>query len=235
MPDIGHITGEQRPSFAPVGPIVIQHLAGALGLRRTRLVAPGRIVFHPIGRVGHHQERIQVTKKPPDNIGRGAVAADQPVRSQLPEIACHRHRCDRRFGDLILALDRAIGAQRVRVTQKSIQIFVTHAEEGEVEVFGQEPRDLVAQHGLVPFAEFRKLVVDDPVGPSLRLVEVAEPDHRYILQTQHGGGQHPAVAGNQFAIVCDHAGNGPAEFRHAGGDFRHLIRAVDLGVLRIGP
>ena len=71
--------GWLEEGLAPVGPVVIQHLAGALGLRRTRLVAPGRIVFHPIGRVGHHQERLNITEQPVDRISRSAVAADETV------------------------------------------------------------------------------------------------------------------------------------------------------------
>ena len=55
MPDIGDITREQRPCLAPVGPVVVQHLAGAFGLRGPGLVAPGGIVFDAVGRVGDHQ------------------------------------------------------------------------------------------------------------------------------------------------------------------------------------
>ena len=36
VPDIGDVAREQRPGLAPVGAVVVQHLAGALGLRRRR-------------------------------------------------------------------------------------------------------------------------------------------------------------------------------------------------------
>ena len=81
----------------------------------------------------------------------------------------------------------------------------------------------------------QKLVGGDAAGPAFRFVEVAEPDHRHILQPQHGGGQHPAMPGDQFAIVGHHAGHGPAELRHAGRELGHLIGAVDLGIAGIGP
>lgn len=69
MPDIGDIAREQRPGLAPVGAVVVQDPAGASGLCCTRLVAPGRIVFHAIGRIGHHQQRLHLAKQPADNIG----------------------------------------------------------------------------------------------------------------------------------------------------------------------
>ena len=86
MPDIGHIAGKQRPGRAPVGTIVVQHLAGPFGLGRARLVAPGWVIFHAIGRIGHHQERLHIAQQPSDHIGGCAVAADQTVRSQLPDV-----------------------------------------------------------------------------------------------------------------------------------------------------
>lgn len=107
-------------------------------------------------------------------------------------------------------------------------------EQRQIEIFGQQSRDLVAQHGLVPFAQFRQLVVSDAAGPAFCLVEMAEPDHRHVFQPHHGGRQHPAMPGDQLAIVGHHAGHGPAELGHAGGDPRHLIGAVDLGIAGIG-
>ena len=42
------------------------------------------------------------------------------------------------------------------------------------------------------------------------------------------------MARDQFAIVGHHAGHGPAELGHAGGDLRHLLVAMDLGIAGIG-
>ena len=44
VPDVGDLAGEQRPGLAPVGPVVVQHLAGALRRRGPARVAPGRVV-----------------------------------------------------------------------------------------------------------------------------------------------------------------------------------------------
>ena len=43
------------------------------------------------------------------------------------------------------------------------------------------------------------------------------------------------MARNQLSISRDEAGNGPAELGHAGGDLRHLIGIVSLGVSGVGP
>jgi hypothetical protein len=45
---------------------------------------------------------------------------------------------------------------------------------------------------------------------------------------------NPAVPGDQFTIVGQQAGHGPAELCHAGSDLGHLVRAVDLGIASIG-
>ena len=46
--------------------------------------------------------------------------------------------------------------------------------------------------------------------------------------------RHPAMSRDQLAIIGHHAWHSPAELRHAGGDFRHLVRAVDFGIAGIG-
>ena len=42
------------------------------------------------------------------------------------------------------------------------------------------------------------------------------------------------MARDQFAIFGHHARHGPAELGHAGGDLRHLVVAVHLGIVGIG-
>jgi hypothetical protein len=51
VPDIGHVTREQRP-------VVVQHLTGATRLGGPDLIAPVRIVSDTIGRIGHHKMRL---------------------------------------------------------------------------------------------------------------------------------------------------------------------------------
>lgn len=58
VPDVGDVTWEQRPRFAPVGAVIVEHLAGL-----ERVVAGARwIVIHAIRRVGDHQVRLHFTE-----------------------------------------------------------------------------------------------------------------------------------------------------------------------------
>lgn len=134
------------------------------------------------------------------------------------------------ISSLSLLVLLALGSGQLRIPQQGVQIFVGDAQQRQVEVLGQQSRNLVAQHRLVPLAQLSQFIVRDAVGPAFRLIEVAEPDHWHILQPQHRGGQHPAMPRDQLAIVGHHAGHGPAELRHAGGDLRDLVGAVDLCV-----
>ena len=78
--------------------------------------------------------------------------SDQPMRP-----SCHRSPAidtgvDWCLWHVILALNRAIFAQRVGVLQQRIKVVVSDAQQRQVEILGQQPRDLVAQRCLVPFA-----------------------------------------------------------------------------------
>ena len=104
MPDVGDVAGEQRPGLAPVGAVVVQHLAGAPGRGGAGLVAPGRVVVDAVGRVGDHQLRRHAVEQALDVGRHRGVAAEQPVRAEEPEIAGHRDRVLGRLGDVVLVV-----------------------------------------------------------------------------------------------------------------------------------
>ena len=104
VPDVGDVAGEQRPGLAPVGAVVVQHLAGAAGRGGAGLVAPGRIVVDAVGRVGDHQLRLDAVEQALDVGRHRGVAAEQPVRAEQPEIAGQRDRVLRRLGDVVLVV-----------------------------------------------------------------------------------------------------------------------------------
>ena len=58
-----------------------------------------------------------MTKQAPDHIGRCAVAADQSMRTQLPQVARDGHRRDRQFRNIVLTLDRAITDEKELQTE----------------------------------------------------------------------------------------------------------------------
>src|SRR5690606_30940331 len=56
MPDIGDVAREQGPCFAPVRLVVVQHVAlGRAAGSNACFLPPGRVIFHPVGRIGDHQ------------------------------------------------------------------------------------------------------------------------------------------------------------------------------------
>ena len=69
MPDIGDLAGKQRPGRAPVGTLVIGHLAHLAGIGiDPGPFSPSRIVIHAIRRVGDHQMRMHTRKQALDRL-----------------------------------------------------------------------------------------------------------------------------------------------------------------------
>ena len=64
------------------------------------------------------------------------------MRSELPQVARHRHRRDWRIRNVIL--DRTAFAL-IRIPQQGVQIFVGDAQQRQVKVLSQQSRDLVAE------------------------------------------------------------------------------------------
>ena len=114
VPGVDDLAGEQRPGLAPVRPVVVQHLAGALGRRQPGLVAPGRVVAHAIGRVRHQQVRPHPAQQPRHVSGVGRAAAEQPMRSEEPEVACLGNRYRRRLRVSPPRAGRARGGRAAR-------------------------------------------------------------------------------------------------------------------------
>ena len=58
MPDVGDVTGKQRPSLRPIDPVVVRDFADLASPRvETRLLAPLRFESNAIRRIGHHEKR----------------------------------------------------------------------------------------------------------------------------------------------------------------------------------
>src|SRR5438067_3220554 len=99
VPDIGHRAGEQRPSLAPVSPVIVFYLAsGSRPLLlpdqpgRGGAIAPRWIVFYSVRRVCHHQVRLDAAEHALDVCRHRAIAAEQPMPPEQPSLAGLRHR-----------------------------------------------------------------------------------------------------------------------------------------------
>ncbi len=78
---------------APVGAIVVKHLADRLAIATvTSAHAPGRIVFHAIRRIGHHQMRLGAGEHALHVLRIGGVAAGQAMAAEQPDVAANRRR-----------------------------------------------------------------------------------------------------------------------------------------------
>jgi hypothetical protein len=126
------------------------------------------------------------------------------------------------------------GRAVVGIVQQGVQFVLGDPDQPEVEVLGHQPAQFLEQQRLVPSAQFGQLVVGDAVGPALRLGQMVQHDDRRLGQPQLRGGQDAAMARDQLAVGGDEAGDGPAELGHAGGDPRHLVGVVGLGIAGIG-
>src|SRR5262249_36763748 len=82
VPDVRDIPGEERPSVAPVVPLIIANFPDPRRLAKAPLVAPGWIIFNTVRRVGHHEIGFGTSQEGPDKIGICAVPARDAVGAQ---------------------------------------------------------------------------------------------------------------------------------------------------------
>ena len=105
-----------------------------------------------------------------------AVAAEQPVRPEQPEIARPADRVDRRLRDLVLALAGVVLV--AEPGQQPVQLGVVEAGERQVEAVALQVAELEPEQRLVPLGVLARPVVHQPVGPGLRRREAAGDVHR---------------------------------------------------------
>lgn len=238
MPDVGDIAREQRPGLTPVGTIVILDHTGRPAAPGTfaltgldGIISPGRIVVDAIGRVGDHEMRGGTGQQAGHVIGIGAVAAQQAVGAEVPEITWAR---DGRLGKIGR---RLIGQGRGLLVghHESRQFLRLKAQAIEAEAGLIEHLEFVNEQHRVPDRQLGRLVVADAEGRRLlgRQVEVLQ--HRHALEAQHGGGRQPSMAGEHDAILIDLDRRAKANLLDHGGKLLdalliHLARVALVGL-----
>ena len=225
MPDIGHIAGEQLPGLAPVGPVVVLHLADSRGVAEPGPVAPRGVILHAVWRIGHHQVGTHAGEHALDGRRVGAVAAHQPVASQQPDVA--------QPADWHLGRGRhvvGIGEARRQVGQQARDFVGVEAGEREVEAVGLQLSELDAQQVVVPPSGEGQSVVSQHVGAALGRGEVGQLQRGHLGHAQLARGEEAAVAGDDAAVGVDQHRIGEAELGDAGGDLCHLRGGVGARV-----
>ena len=153
--------------------------------------------------------------------------------AEAPEIAGPRHRLRRWLWGVVLAVLRAGWFFR-RAFEERIELGVGEAGEREVEVLGQQRLQLLREQRVVPGPLLCQLVIRDAVGAALSFRQMPQHDHRRFRQPELLGCQDPAVACDHLAVLGDQHRDRPAELGDGGGDPRHLVLAVLLGVVGVG-
>ena len=143
------------------------------------VVAP-RLDLHVVRRVGVHQLDRGAGQQPVDVLGLAAVAAEQPMVAENPQVARLRDRLVGRLGHLVRIGQPLLHA---RVEQLR-QLVLREAEQLQVEVHPLEFRQLDRQQLVIPVRQVGRLVVGDAVGLDLRRRQVLGHMDRHLLQPQ---------------------------------------------------
>ena len=161
VPDIATIAGKQRPGFAPVGAVVVQHRAVRLVVDRPGLVPPARVVFTPYGRIGNHRMRDDAVQQRFSTTG-GSLRSPQtmrcfPINHTSPSLV---HRINRRPKNIILVRQARLNSPSFRPSNSSSENPVSSMSE----VHRGKLAKLKAQRPVVPSGIQRKLVVLRMIG-----------------------------------------------------------------------
>jgi hypothetical protein len=115
--------------------------------------------------------------------GIGAVAAEEAMRADEPQVAGAGDRLPRRLGRFVVGtvfacvgdIRRDIVIQR---REQALDLVLVEAEQAEVVGLAVEGVDLRRQRLFVPGCGERQLVVADAIGPRLRVGKVRKPNDR---------------------------------------------------------
>ena len=206
----------------------------AIGLRPVlvagRVVAA--VVVDQIRRVGREQHRPLAVHQPADIVMARAVAAQQAVVAEKPQIASPRGRVARRLGDH----DRR-GGSLICIFgpgQQPIQFPILEAHDAEIDPGVLQIAELQCQQRLVPAGIQRDAVVSQHQGPTLGVREPRQRDRRHGLHPKQPGGQHAPVAGDQRAVLGNEDRVHEAELADRAGDLGDLRLAVGARIAGVG-
>ena len=229
VPDIDHVAGKQRPCLAPVGAVVVQDRSLCQSLRcYAALLPPGWIVVHAIT-VDRSRSRCGFTpfEDTRDIVGIGAVAADQAMIAEEPDIARHADRLLRNVGNVVgigQALRAAAGQRQhlelAEAGQRQVEAEASSSPSSSPSSSSFQPAFSASLLSAMTSARFCASL--SPASSMTGTVRHAELPRR----------EQPAMSGNDAVVAVDQDRVCPAELADGCRDLRNLRIRMRAGVLR---
>ena len=188
---------------------------------------------HVVGRVGEDHPRLLAVHQQPDDVRVERVAADQPVRPELPDIARPAARRPGLGQPVVLGI---AGLLRRQPLDQAVDLRDREAGDADVEaeIVGEERLQLLGQQVLVPAGVQRQLVVGEHIGPLLGRRHGLDADAGHRRHAEELRRLDPAMAGEDGVLGVDQHRVGEAEGPDALGDLADLLLRVGAGVARPG-
>ena len=191
-------------------------LAVLVGPVLARVVGPLAGVIDEVGRIGC-DERGCLARHDAVHVGElRAVAAEQAVVAEDPEVAGLRDRHGRRrLGTGVVEVRALLGSE---AGDQPLDLLVVEAYAVERALFAKL-FEQAGQRGVIPLGELVRLVVGDRVGDGVDVGAVEPPD-RDLHQPELLRGLEARVAGDHLAGAARDDGLLPAEAAEGGSDVR---------------
>ena len=188
-----------------------------------------------VGRVGEDHLGLLAVHQGGDDFGIERVAADEPVRSEPPQVARPTARRDP-VGIRQLIVRRIARLFRRQALHQLVDLGDREAGDADVEadVGLHQLLQLERQQLFVPAGVEGELVVGQHIGPLLGRRHVVDPQARHGRHPKFSRGLDPAVAGEDAIVSIDQDRIGEAEAADAVGDLSDLLARMDAGVARPG-
>ena len=165
------------------------------------------LIVHIVGRVGDDEIRLAAFHEGGVGFLFCAVAADEPVPSQRPDVTGLREGRLLQLGIYIEIIFFGFNA----VVKQLRQLLFIKAGEERVEVRRLQGLDLHTQEFFIPACVHRHTVVGDDVGFLLGFGEVVGKDTRHLRDAFLLGGKNTTVTGNNAIVTVDDDGIDKAE------------------------
>src|SRR5512132_290045 len=183
------------PILILVGPALLRWMVGA-------------VVRHQIRWITCEENRLLIVHDADDVVRLGAVAAQETVIAEQPQIARARYRVRWRLGHDVFAGETTVVAVEWR--RQPIELFLVETGEVEIEPGGVECVQFRCQQLLIPLTRQHQLVIGNAVRPHLLCAQVRQPNDRNFCEPQVLRREETAVAGDHLAILGDQQRHGPA-------------------------